>query len=273
MMNNNNANTTPANNAASAASPARPVMMPLFGLKLPSELNKRGSSSSSSSSAAAPSPPLPSRPPRLVGGGAVLARAPSVASSAAGSAHGRKQQHLAFMLVGHTGTGKSVVARFLSSVYLNAVVVSTNDHVDAVAAENGDTYTRTFSREVFVEGQTRMRERIVDAADKGLVIIFDQMNLYERSRAYNLSLLPASYRVICLHVQMPDEATWRDRLKARAPHKVIPEEKIQKWLEEFKVPEEDEGFHKIVQIGPFTAPGVELNRTWWAEVRAKAGLA
>lgn len=147
------------------------------------------------------------------------------------------------MLVGLPAAGKSTFARELAATASDIVIVSADDHIEALAAGRGETYREAFSE----FGDLAMRRSHADllaAIAAGRSIVWDQLNLSVGLRAARLGSVPSSYRKIAIYFPTPSD--WRERL-ARAG-KEIASPVLDSLVGELEPPTIDEGFDEVRRV-------------------------
>jgi len=152
------------------------------------------------------------------------------------------------VMVGLPALGKSTL---IESIYkLDAWIYSTDMYIDAVAEDNGITYSEAF--ESNIKAAINFNERkLKTMMGLGKDIIWDQTNLGvgKRSKIVN-RMRQAGYQVHCICITPPEPAhiddlkTWKLRLSSR-PGKCIPESVISNMWESYVEPSIDEGFDSI----------------------------
>jgi hypothetical protein len=123
-------------------------------------------------------------------------------------------------------------------------------YIDAVAEDNGITYSEAF--ESNIAAATEFNERKVQTMmDLRKDIIWDQTNLGVGKRRKIINRMKqAGYQVRCECILPPeagwisDQKDWANRLRNR-PGKTIPQHVLSNMIESFVVPSVDEGFDMI----------------------------
>lgn len=148
---------------------------------------------------------------------------------------------VAYILVGVPGSGKSTWARsqrwFDSCAY-----VSTDEHVERYAKEQGRTYSEVFDEYMPYAVELMCRD-VNDAEAVSQDIIWDQTSTTVASRARKFRMLPG-YKMIAVVFTTPDEDELARRLASRTG-KEIPLGVVRKMIENWEEPSEDEGFDEI----------------------------
>ena len=152
------------------------------------------------------------------------------------------------VMVGLPGLGKSTL---IKKMYKSDTwIYSTDMYIDAVAEDNGITYSEAF--ESNIKAATEFNEqKLKTMADLRKDIIWDQTNLGVGKRRKIINRMKqAGYQVRCECILPPeagwidDQKTWANRLKNR-PGKTIPNHVLSNMIESFTVPSVDEGFDMI----------------------------
>jgi predicted kinase len=145
------------------------------------------------------------------------------------------------MLVGIPTSGKSTYVKILKSMkyWENAVVLSTDDYIEAQAKRVGQTYNEVFD-DVIPDATRELELQLSMAKDKGKDIIWDQTNLSIKSRKNKLSKIPSLYRRTAVYFQVSlEEALERNKHREG---KFIPESILKRMYHQFEIPTYAEGF-------------------------------
>lgn len=147
-----------------------------------------------------------------------------------------------YMLVGVPGSGKST---WRAHANLNhAVMLSTDDWIEAKAASQGKTYSEVFDSEVGAATQSMMRD-LAGAIKADQDIVWDQTNLTAKSRARKLRQIPASYRKVAVFFPNPSPEELARRLAGREG-KTIPAGVIKSMISQLEMPTTAEGFDEVI---------------------------
>jgi predicted kinase len=144
-----------------------------------------------------------------------------------------------YMLIGVPGSGKTT---WIKGHRGNAVVLSTDDKVEAEAERLGKTYSDVF-QSIIKQATREMNDDLNDAIREKRDIIWDQTNITRKSRKGKLDKIPGDYRKVAVFFPVPPDL--RERLASR-PGKVIPEPVIISMINQIEPPSKDEGFDEIV---------------------------
>lgn len=154
-----------------------------------------------------------------------------------------------YMLIGVPASGKSTFRDEIAAKW-SATVISTDDHVESIAADLGITYD-----EAFTDAIGKATNAAKGDFNRALIrgdgkIIIDRTNLTPKSRRPWLQQASkAGYRtwaVVFTPPTTPDQKKqWDQRLRDR-PGKTIPRNVLNNMLESFTLPEAGEGWFKIV---------------------------
>lgn len=153
------------------------------------------------------------------------------------------------MLIGVPGSGKSYfVKNTLPHLMPNRqfMIISSDDILDKIAAEQGKTYSEIFKTEA-KNAIAQMNMNFKDAIFKGENIIWDQTNLTPKIRKGKLSQVPNDYFKMAVVLPLPEKDELQRRLDSRSG-KHIPITVIQSMISNLTLPTEDEGFNKIINL-------------------------
>lgn len=145
-----------------------------------------------------------------------------------------------YMMVGVPASGKST---WITNRKHNAMVVSTDNLIEAYAADHNMTYNEVFKEQIKIATEVvKVEARRAFAAGKD--VIWDQTNLTVRSRKSKLDMVPKHYIKVAVYFATPDEHVWRQRLEGR-PGKTIPWHILDSMVEMLEMPTPEEGFDEI----------------------------
>lgn len=155
----------------------------------------------------------------------------------------RHYQPSIFVLVGLPASGKSTWrSRFTQE--RPCAVISSDDIIEEIAAEQGKTYSEVFSEAIKVSDKMA-RERFQAAVRERKDIVLDRTNMSVKSRASFLAGLPKDYRKRAIVFEV-SEAVLNERLEKRnATGKVIPKSVIESMRASYQTPTDAEGFDTI----------------------------
>lgn len=145
------------------------------------------------------------------------------------------------MLIGVPGSGKTT---WIKNNKHDAVVLSTDDKIEAEAARVGKTYSEVF-QDTIKHAISAMDTDMIKAVRNRQDIIWDQTNLTAKSRKVKLSQIPKDYHKVAVYFPVPKDL--RDRLASR-PGKTIPEPIILSMINQLQPPTKEEGFDEIVAV-------------------------
>lgn len=153
-----------------------------------------------------------------------------------------------YVMVGLPALGKSTLIEKLRTP--ETWIYSTDMYIDAVAEDNGITYSEAF--ESNIKAATEFNERkLTTMMDLRKDIIWDQTNLGVGKRRKIINRMrQAGYEVRCICILPPepgwfdDQKAWSYRLRNR-PGKIIPQHVLSNMIESFVEPTMDEGFDEI----------------------------
>lgn len=144
-----------------------------------------------------------------------------------------------YMLIGVPGAGKST---WIKNRGLDAVVVSTDDHIESLAATRGGTYDTLF-KDLIGQATAKMKSDLSQAIADRKDVIWDQTNTTKKGRAGKLSKFPKDYRKVAVFFKTP--ADLEKRLASR-PGKTIPKFVVANMINQLEAPSKDEGWDDII---------------------------
>ena len=147
-----------------------------------------------------------------------------------------------YMMVGLPGSGKSTFAKALQEDF-DCAYLSTDDLVEELAKERGETYSEGFTW-VIDKATQLFHQNLKEALSAYKNIIHDQTNLTVKKRKSILSQLPKKYNKICVVVEC-DDVERQERL-ANRPGKVIPTHIDISMQKLYEQPTNDEGWDYIL---------------------------
>lgn len=160
--------------------------------------------------------------------------------------HTEKTVPKCYMLIGVPTSGKSTWIARQPFDWNNTVIASTDDYVERVARERGQTYNQVF-QEVMPAAVDHMAQVVKDAVANGHDIIWDQTSTTRWTRAKKFRMLPHNYEVVAVVFPTPSEKELSRRNAARAG-KIIPATVIQSMIDRYEEPTESEGFDEIIHV-------------------------
>lgn len=146
-----------------------------------------------------------------------------------------------YQLIGVPGSGKSTWVSNQDWAR-DCVIVGTDAHVEAYAAEQGKTYNEVF-REYMPTAAALMAEQVHQAREAGLDVIWDQTSMNVKSRRRKFRMLP-DYEHVAVVFAVPEAQEHRRRLDSR-PGKSIPDSVVSSMIASYEAPTEEEGFAEI----------------------------
>jgi predicted kinase len=147
-----------------------------------------------------------------------------------------------YMLIGVPASGKSTWLK--KNMAPDGVVVSSDDHVERLAAMQGKTYSQAF-KDVAGDATKAMMTDLSDAIAAQKDIYWDQTNPSKKARAKKLRQVPNNYEKVAVYFPTPNDEEHQKRLASR-PDKTIPDFVIKSMKSSLQAPLLDEGFDDIV---------------------------
>lgn len=145
-----------------------------------------------------------------------------------------------YMLIGLPASGKST---WVEKNKGDALVISSDNLIEAYAADHGMTYNEVFKEQIKIAtAVVKIEAQKAFAADQD--VIWDQTNITKKSRASKLAMVPEHYHKTAVFFATPPEEEWQRRLNSR-PGKSIPAHILDSMVEMLEMPELDEGWHTI----------------------------
>ena len=144
------------------------------------------------------------------------------------------------MMIGLPGSGKSTFCKVISD---DAVVLSTDNWIEARAMAESTTYDAIWSRDI-KEAESAMRAALSSCIKNRANIILDRTNLSAKKRRGFLAQLPSDYFKMAMVFERPDDVEWERRLHSR-PGKHIPLNVLISMESNFARPTLDEGWDMI----------------------------
>ena len=145
-----------------------------------------------------------------------------------------------YMLIGVPASGKST---WVEKHKGDALVISTDNLIEAYAADIGKTYNDVFKEQIKIATKIAM-EHAEAAFAAGQDVIWDQTNLTKKSRASKLAMVPKHYRRDAVFFATPLEEEWQRRLNSRQG-KSIPAHILDSMVEMLEMPDPSEGWNII----------------------------
>lgn len=148
------------------------------------------------------------------------------------------------MLVGVPGSGKSTWIKNQDFTY--AIIASSDDYIERVAAESGKTYDEVFSRAIGY-AQKFVDSQVQQAINLDATLVWDQTNTTAKGRKVKLGRIPKEWRKICVFFATPEPEVLQRRLDSRIGKK-IPKDVMKSMIDNLEVPDLKEGWDEIVII-------------------------
>jgi predicted kinase len=155
-----------------------------------------------------------------------------------------------YQLIGVPGAGKSTWYKnqdWLGEDKKDHKYVSTDQHVEGYAKDQGKTYSEVFA-EYMPTAVKQMMVNVNMAAAMQLDIVWDQTSTTIASRARKFNALPLStnYEHIAIVFRTPEHKELMRRLQSRwEDGKIIPEHVIASMIASWEEPTLEEGFKEI----------------------------
>jgi tRNA uridine 5-carbamoylmethylation protein Kti12 len=153
-----------------------------------------------------------------------------------------------YQLIGVPGSGKSTWYQnqdWLVEDKKDHKYVSTDQHVEGYAQDQGKTYSEVFA-EYMPTAVQQMMINVNMASAMQLDIVWDQTSTTVKSRAKKFDALD-NYEHIAVVFSTPDLEELKRRLASR-PGKEIPWDVVQGMIDNFEMPTEAEGFTEIWRV-------------------------
>ena len=159
------------------------------------------------------------------------------------------QEPWGLILIGVPASGKSTFVSKVMAEFPEVHIASTDNMIDAIAAEKGITYSEAFSKHVNMKQlKKKMLLGITENAAAQSNIINDQTNMGKKARAEKIALMPA-HHVIAIGFDVSDaELKRRLDTRAAATGKFIPPHVIANMLSNYETPTKAEGFKQIWKL-------------------------
>ena len=156
-----------------------------------------------------------------------------------------------YQLIGVPAAGKSTWYKnqdWLGKDKEGHKYVSTDQHVEGYAQDQGKTYSEVFA-EYMPTAIKQMMVNVNMASALQMDIVWDQTSTTLASRARKFNALPASlnYEHIAVVFSTPDLDVLKERLASR-PGKEIPWEVVQGMIDNWEEPTLEEGFKEIWRV-------------------------
>lgn len=153
-----------------------------------------------------------------------------------------------YQLVGVPASGKSTWYKnqdWLGEDKKDHKYVSTDEHVEGYAQDQGKTYSEVFEEYM----PTAIRQMMINvnmAHVFQLDVVWDQTSTTVKSRARKFNALP-NYEHIAVVFNTPDLEELKRRLASR-PGKEVPWDVVQSMIDNFEMPTLEEGFTEIWRV-------------------------
>ena len=153
------------------------------------------------------------------------------------------------VMVGLPGSGKSTWRdKFLASTDDEFVIISSDDEIERLCAEDGITYSEGFEKYVG-KATGIVKQKFKESVNNGRNIIWDQTNLTPKKRKGILKKLPDDYLTEAVAFELTLEEL-QSRLDKRESEtgKRIPPEVVKSMANSYIPPTKGEGFDKVTIV-------------------------
>ena len=162
--------------------------------------------------------------------------------------HRRPIMPKCYQLIGVPAAGKSTWYKnqdWLGEDKKEHKYVSTDQHVEGYAQDQGKTYSEVFA-EYMPTAIEQMMVNVNLASAFQIDIVWDQTSTTVKSRARKFNMLP-DYEHIAVVFRTPDLDELKKRLASR-PGKDVPWEVVQGMIDNWEEPTNEEGFKEIWRV-------------------------
>tara|TARA_Y100000815_G_scaffold275135_1_gene311742 strand:+ start:3847 stop:4350 length:504 start_codon:yes stop_codon:yes gene_type:complete len=159
------------------------------------------------------------------------------------------------LLCGPAATGKTTFLKKLVAQNPDAVVISSDEIITEWAKADGLSYQEAYVK-YKVETPQLMEDIAAQAFAAKREVIWDQTHLTREIRAPKLAMAPDDYeRVAVAFTATAEFLKERSTKRFEVTGKTIPESVIDEQVQQYQIPDFDEGFDQIVSI---SEPGHEV---------------
>lgn len=153
------------------------------------------------------------------------------------------------MLIGLPASGKSTFIKHAKEAGLDFIVASTDDLINAWAAERGLTYSEAWDKCPMKEFNRQFQEAIEQAVESKFNIMIDRTNMTTKGRKSLLAKASDDYTKVAIGFDIPDKLL-QERLDHRAATtgKFIPPSVIKSMAQSYLPPSKVEGFKIITTV-------------------------
>jgi predicted kinase len=152
-----------------------------------------------------------------------------------------------YLMVGIPGSGKSTWIQEKIKETNNAVIVSTDGHIEKHAKSQNKAYNEVFHG--YIKTATnKMVQDLNDALYKEKNIFYDQTNLGAKTRRWKLSQIPSSYKKIAVVFKVSDEILNETNEKRKEFGRALPDGAFAHMKDSFEDVSQDEGFDEIIVV-------------------------
>lgn len=165
-------------------------------------------------------------------------------------AHLASEAPVFLMLIGVPGSGKSTFTDLLKKK-IQLVVASTDDQIEELARQHGETYSEAFKKLNWKLLDVKFKQTILTALTSGHHLAVDRTNMSVKSRRKALHFFQPSHPHVLIGVNFhsdPKVLEARLAVRAQATGKVIPPHVSASMLKSYSPPTEDEGYDQIINV-------------------------
>ena len=149
------------------------------------------------------------------------------------------------ILVGVPGSGKSTW--YDNNKTATTAVIGTDNVINFLAGLYGFTYNEIFKETIRFADMVMVKQLLWNA-ERGNDVVIDRTNMTKWSRKQFIDKLKKyGYEFECVVFPTPEPEEWKRRLDSR-PGKTIPQDAIDRMVNGYDVPTEDEGFSNITFV-------------------------
>ena len=154
-----------------------------------------------------------------------------------------------YMLIGQPGSGKSSYLKDenVKTSFLDAVVLSTDNYIEAIAKESGKSYNDVFKDNIKA-AERFLQAELKRAIHEGKDIVWDQTNLNKNVRRKKMAQIPKHYQRIALAFETNPDILNKVNEERKEFGRAIPDNVIKSMSESYERPDKSEGFESVFII-------------------------